>query len=283
MVQDAEVDAPLTGRRNGLRALLVLAVLAGLALPATALLPSAHATPSYGALTGTISGPAYVGETQNATYTVNVSGGPAVAANGTQVGIFSYNASVTGANTTGITFGPSSGSIQNGTVRLGLKASNISELLTLYVLVTSSTHGKNQSQNVSYSVNVVVPYRITATLVAGSGGSVSPFLLAVTLDGSTVGTISVGTLTPGAHTPIAFTYVNPNLSPGWHTFAISLAQEHGLVSFAGGGQSVTTSFYVTGPAPNNSIWIVTGIAAFVGVVFIYTTRVAAGRRGRAKK
>jgi hypothetical protein len=277
------VDAPVRGRPNGLRAAVLLLVLVGAALPALGAVPGAHAGLAYGPLSGSISGPGYLGETQNATYIVSVSGGPAVSANGTQVGIFSYNASVSGKNATGVTLGPTSGSIQNGTLRLGLKASNLSQLLTIFVLVTSSYQHKNQSTNLSYAVNVVVPYRISATLVAGSAGTVSPFSLTVTLDGNAVGSIAVGTLTAGAHTPITFSYVNPNLASGWHTFAISLTQQHGLVTFAGGEQSVTMTFYVAGPAPNNSIWIVTGIVAFVGVVFIYATRVGASRRGRAKK
>lgn len=271
--------------RSKILPLLLLAlVLVGSTVGGLAMVPSARAAPSFGTLSGTISGPAYIGETQNASYTVNVSGGPAVAANGTQVGVYSYNAYVSGTNTTGVSFAPTAGSIPNGTVKLELRTSNISQLLTLYVLVTSSFTGQpNATQNLSYSVNVVVPYRIAATIVAGSGASVSPFVLTVTLDGTPVGTIAVGALTAGAHTPVAFSYVNPNLAAGWHTFAISLAQEHGLVAFAGGGESVTMTFYVAGPPANNTIWIVTGLAVFVGVVFIWTTRVAASRRGRAKK
>jgi hypothetical protein len=284
LVQDPEVDPTVTDRPNVLRAGLLLVLIALAAVPALGGLPSAHAAPAYGPLTVTITGPTYVGETQNASYVVNVSGGPAVAANGTQVGIFSYSAGATGGkNVSGVTLGPTSGSIQNGTLRLDLKASNVTQLLTIYVLVTSSYQGKNVSQNQTYAVNVIVPYRLSATIVAGSQGTVSPFALTVTLDGNAVGSISVGTLTAGAHSPISFTYVNPNLAAGWHTFAISLAQEHGLVSFANGEQSVTMTFYVAGPAPNNSIWVVTGIVAFVGVVFIYATRVGASRRGRAKK
>ncbi|MCI4325197.1 MAG: hypothetical protein L3K00_04875 [Thermoplasmata archaeon] len=266
-----------------LRLLLVAALLVAAVVPALSAVPAARATPSYGPLSGTISGPANLGETQNASYVVNVSGGPAVASNGTQVGIYSYNASVTGTNTTGVSFSPSAGSIPNGTVTLQLRVSNISQLLTLYVLVTSSESGTNATQNLSYSVNVLVPYRISATLVAGSSGTVSPFVLTVTLDGTPVGAIPVGTLTAGAHTPIAYSYVNPNLAPGWHTFSISLAEEHGLVSFAGGAESISVSFYVAGPPPNDSVFLVIGIGAFVGVAFIWSLRVGAGRRGRPKK
>jgi hypothetical protein len=282
MVPDAEVDPPVS-RSVPLRVLLVAVLLAASVLPAVSLAPAGHASPSYGTLSGTISGRANIGETQNASYVVNVSGGPAIAANGTQVGVYSYNASVTGTNTTGVSFSPSAGSIPNGTVTLQLKASNLSQLLTLYVLVTSSFSGTNSTQNLSYSVNVVVPYRITATLVVGAGATVSPFVLTVTLDGTPVGSIAVGELTAGAHTPIAFSYVNPNLSPGWHTFAISLAQEHGLVSFSGGAESISTTFYVTGPPPNDAVYIVIAIGAFVGVVLIWSIRVGASRRGKAKK
>jgi hypothetical protein len=276
------VDAPVS-RSVPLRVLLVAVLLLAAVLPALLVAPDARAAPSYGALSGTIAGPANVGETQNASYVVNVSGGPAIASNGTQVGLYSYNASVTGTNTTGVSFSPSAGSMPNGTVKLELRASNISQLLTLYVLVTSSASGKNATQNLSYSVNVVVPYRITATLVAGSSGTLSPFVLTVTLDGTPIGSIPVGTLTAGARTPIAYNYVNPNLAPGWHTFAISLAQEHGLVSFAGGGESISVTFYVAGPSPNDSVYIVIGIGAFVGVVFIWSIRVGAGRRTKPKK
>ena len=69
----------------------------------------------------------------------------------------------------------------------------------------------------------------------------------------------------------------------WHTFSISLASQHGLVTFPGGAQQYSQSFYVTGPPPDYTVWYVAGIGAFLGAVFIWSTRVAARRRGRAKK
>ncbi|MCI4321765.1 MAG: hypothetical protein L3K05_05615 [Thermoplasmata archaeon] len=270
-------------RPRALAALLAVALLAGGALLTFAAVPLARATPSFGPLTGSIEGPVNVGQNGNATYTVNVSGGQAVASNGTQVGIYSYNASVAGPNTSSVLITPATGSIQGGTAQLTLKVGNITEVLTISVLVTSSYAKQQSTTNLSYSVNVVVPYRFAATLVVGSGSTVSPFSLNVLLDGQSVGSVSVGTLASGTRFPFSFSYVNPNLSPGWHTFSVSLAQEHGLVSFVGGSESVSQSFYVSGPPPNDTVWYVAGVAAFVGVVFIFTTRVAAGRRTRPKK
>jgi hypothetical protein len=285
VVADAEVDAAMSrlAPSRALSAFLAVALLATVALLVGLSVPVARATPQFGPLTGSITGPVNVGQNGNATYTVNVSGGQAVASNGTQVGIFSYNASVAGPNTTNVLITPASGTIQAGTVQLTLKVGNITEALTLSVLVTSSYAKQQSTTNLSYSVNVVVPYRFAATLVVGSGASVSPFSLVVLLDGQSVGTVSVGTLASGTRFPFSFNYVNPNLSPGWHTFSVSLAQEHGLVSFVGGSESVSQSFYVAGPPPNDTVWYVAGVAAFVGVVFIFTTRVAAGRRTRPKK
>jgi len=285
---DSEVDATMSRRGTFGRVVAFASVVALLAL--VGLLPGppvARAAPSYGTLSGAINGPATVGLNGNATYVITATGGPAVDVNGTQIGIYSYNASVSGTNTSSVVFSPTGGSMPNGTVTLSLKAGNVSQQLTLYVLVTSQGHGNSTAPkattNLSYTVSVVVPYRFTATVVAGSGGTVSAFTLTVLLDGVPVGQIPVGTLAAGTKFPVAFSYVDPTLSPGWHTFTVSLAQEHGLVAFAGGAESVSQSFYVAGPPPNDTIWYVGGLGAFVGVVFIFTTRVAANRRGRTKK
>jgi hypothetical protein len=283
-VEDPPVDAPMRRLASGaLVALLALAFV--LVAPPGPLAPdsTARALPSYGNLAATVLGPANVGLNGNATYTVNVTGGPAVAANGTQVGIYSYNASVSAGNTTNVLISPSSGSIINGTVNLTFKGGNLSQQVTIYVAVTSSFAGANDTVNASYSVNVIVPYRFAATIVTGSGASLAGFNLTVFLDGAAVGQIIVGTLAANTHYPISFNYVDPNIAPGWHTFSVSLSEEHGLISFLGGAQSVSESFYVTGPAPNYEFDYAFGIVAFVGVAFILLLRAGGARRPRTKK
>ena len=271
-------------RPHGLATLLGVAVLLALVL-ASAAPPARAAASSSLPLTGSISGPSTVGTALNATYKVQATGGPALAANGTQTGIYSFKATLAGANTTGAgaAIVPSTGVLTGGEINLTLKAPKVTELVTLYVLVTSSQGATNVSQNFSYAVNIVQPYVLSANLVVGNAASVSPFYLTVLLDGAPVGSIRVPGLTAGSSYPIAFSYVPTSIASGWHTFSVSLASEHGLVTFTSGADVYTVSFYVTGPPVNNTLWYVTGITAFVGVIFIWSTRVSARRRGRSKK
>ncbi len=55
------------------------------------------------------------------------------------------------------------------------------------------------------------------------------------------------------------------------------------MTFPGGAQQYSETFYVNGPPPDYTIWYAAGSVAFVGALFIWSTRVAARRRGRAKK
>ncbi len=251
--------------------------------------PLGHLAPIAGAradapLVGNIAGPTAVGLALQTTYTVTASGGPAQAANGTQVGIYSFKASFSAVNTTGASFTPTSGVLVNGSVTLSFTAPNVTEPLTLFVLVNSSYNGKNISTNLSEAIEIIQPYRFNANLQVGSSAGVAPFYLTVTLDGSPVGSVKVPSLTAGASYPISFAYVAPNgLSAGWHTFSVNLAAEHGLVTFAGGLTSYSVSFYVPGPAPNYTPYYLLGILVFVAVILIYTLRVGAPRRGPKKK
>ncbi len=268
--------------------LLAVALAATLALPVLGVLgvsPAAPVTPSP-PVVGGISGPSAVGTGQKATYLVHAHGGPAFAPNGTQTGILAYKASVAASNTSGAVISPPSGVLVNQTVELSFIAPNLTEPLTIYVLVTSSVSGLNStntSTNFSLQISVVQPFRVTATLLVAGGESIGGFSITVTLDGAPVGTVSVPTLTAGSNYPISFDYVAQNLAPGWHTFSMNVAPEHGLVTFAGGSVAFTQQFYVPAPAPDNSLWYLAGASAFVVALFIFTTRVGARRRGKSKK
>ena len=119
--------------------LLVLVVLAAaLGIPLGHLSPVSPARAATLPLTGNIAGPTAVGVAIQTTYTVSATGGPAEAPNGTQVGIYSYKASYSAVNTTGAAFTPTSGVLVNGTSTLSFTAPNVTEPLTLFVLVKSA-------------------------------------------------------------------------------------------------------------------------------------------------
>ncbi len=224
-------------------------------------------------------GPPVVGTGLQPSYVLSASGGPAFASNGTQVGILSFKASLTGANVSGASVAPPSGVLVQGRSSVTVTVGNVTRLLTLTVEFTSGYSGQNVSTNVTQAIQVVVPYTLQATLEVGAQG-VSPFSLTVTLDGAPVGTVNVASLAPGTKAPVSFHYVTLSLSTGWHAFAISLAEEHGLVTFPGGSQEFSQAFYVGSPPPSYTVDVIGGIAAFVGALFIWSAVVGGRRRGR---
>ncbi len=238
------------------------------------------------AVTGNISGPTAVAlnSTTNVYY-LNATGGPAIAPNGTQVGTIDWNSTIAGVNITNVSLVPSSGTITAGKpLPVDLAVSNVSETLTISVVLTSSHDGLNATATISYVLEIVEPYVLRGALVVGPNAGTLPFKMVVDLDGTRVGTIAIPSLKPSETYNFTFDYATTGLAPGTHTFTISLQdQDQGLVTFAGGSREYSASFYVPGPAPNNTIWVVVGIVAFFGTLFILASRVAARRRGVARR
>ncbi len=269
-------------------ALLVLALLLVPVLLVTvgALAPTARAagtTAGTPAVTGSLTGPTLVSTASTTKYQVYGFGGPAVATNGTVVGNITFYATLVASNLTGVTLLPSSSSFtSNQSKSLALTTGNASETLTVDVMVSSVYLTQNESTNFTYTIHIVQPYVVSAMIVASSTW-VTGFTLLVTLDGSVIGNVSVPGLQPNGTYQVTFDYPTLGLSTGDHTFAISLAQEHGLVTFANGQTQYSQTVYVTGPAPDYTLWYVAGIVAFFGAIFIFLTRVAARRRGAARR
>jgi len=276
-------DRTTLGRRRlaagTLAAMLLLGAFVGLAaaLPGPVRATGAVHVAAAAAPTGTITGPSSVGPTSRATYHVSASGGPAEAANGTIVGTYSYTTSIVGANTSGGAVTPPQGVLVNGSTNLTLLSPNATEPITLYVDITSSYQGTNTSTNLSYAISILQPILLVAGLKVVGPTGIKAFALDIDLDGAHVGSVSVPSLTSGQNYPISFSYLGQGLGPGWHTFTVSLAAEHGLVVFQNGQESYSSSFYISGPAPNDSLWILAGVAFFAVAVFIWVTNLARRR------
>ena len=268
---------------TALALLLIASVLFGVPGPAAGAREVPSATGSF-PLTGNITGPTVFGYNDHKTMWINGTGGPAFASNGTRVGNVTYYASVTGVNLTGVSIVPAEAAIVNtsGQATL-LTVGNVTEVLTVVVEITSTYQGANDSLNLTYSVNVVQPYTLTMTLLSTTSATILGFTLAVDLDGALVGTISIPALTGKESYVATFSYATLGLGSGYHTFTVSLANEHGLVTFAGGGSTYSATFYVPGAPPNYEIWYIAGAVAFFGAVFIFLTRLAARRRNPTRK
>jgi hypothetical protein len=294
-VADPEVDPPV----RSLRTWAVVGLLLGLALlgtvaaaPAGAAAPvapaaragvSPAATPT--PVTGNVSGPAYLATSTNGTFRFNATGGPGVVG-GTVLGKLTWVATLGGPNTTGTSVTPSNGSITSlasEPVSLSVKVGIHTGQFTLSVTVTSTLAKNNSSATISKAFHVLVPYVLRATLVAGPAAEVMPFQVQVALDGSIVGSATVPKLAPNATYHFSFRYADPNLGSGYHTFTLTIANAHGLVTFSNGRTVQSTTFYVAPGATNYTIYYVLGAVVFLGVLFIYATRVGARRRGTARR
>jgi hypothetical protein len=268
---------------RGATALLVIALVAGLLLTAGLGTPGARAATT-NPVTGTLHGPTVLALQGTGHYTVNGSGGPAFAANGTQVGNLTVYFTLTAANLTGLSITPDQGAITGGRpVTAVFKGGALAETVTITAEIASVYQKQNQSINLTYTLNLVTPYVVSATIVDRSSTTVLAFPVQVFLDDNLVGTVTVPTLTPHQSYNLSFQYPTLGLSAGAHTFSISLAAEHGLVSFANGATVYSSTFYVTGSATSYTLWYVAGGVAFFGVLFIFMTRVAARRRGALRR
>ena len=270
---------------RGLRPLALLVVVAvGFLVLSSVSAPSALASPSSSAVTGSVTGPNVLAIGGSVDIAINGTGGPAFAANGTQVGNLTYYASVEGTSLTGVGVTPAQHAITNHTAETPLlTVGSVAETLTVLVLLSSVYGHQNVSTNLTYTVVVVQPYVVSATIVNPGPSAVLGFSVVINLDGNPVGKVSVPNLGPGKEYNLSFDYATLGLSAGEHTFSISLSNEHGLVTFAGGATSFSQSFYIEGASPNYTLWYVVGGVAFVGVLFIFMTRVAARRRGAIRK
>jgi hypothetical protein len=260
--------------------LLLAGTLAGVPLAA----PAVQASPSGGAVTGTMTGPNVLAYHGVGAYVINGTGGPAVAPNGTIVGNLSYYFTISGANTTGVSISPSSGLILTnipGSVKLTV--ANLSEVLTINVLLASVLNQSNVSTNFSISVTVVQPFILSTTLYNLGNESVTSFPVLVDLDGALVGNVSVPTMLAHSTYAFVFQYATLGLSAGQHTFSISLTTVHGLVRFANGTTVYSVSFNIPSSPPSYTLWYVAGVLAFIGALFIFGARVGARRRGTSKK
>jgi hypothetical protein len=252
------------------------------ALPLSA--PPARGASGPHPVTGTITGKTVLAYDAAAEYTINGTGGPAVAANGTIVGNLTYYLTVSGPNTTGVSIAPSTGRIlTNITSSVDLTVSNVSEVLTISVLLASVQNSSNESTNYTLQVTVVQPYILSTTLYNLGNASVTSFPIVVDLDGVPVGNVSIPTLLPRGNYHFSFKYATVGLSAGTHTFTIYLTTVHGLVRFANGTTVYSVSFTIPAPPPSYTLWYVAGAVAFIGALFICGARVGARRRGTSKK
>lgn len=279
------------GHRSPLRGPIALAILTtvlltggALGLAGSAVANTPTSPTSAAPVTGTFTGPATLGYNATEFYTLNATGGPAVSPTGQMLGNITYYLRLGGSNLTSVSISPTRGILVNtSAANPSLTVHNASETITIYVMISSTYLGQNESINLTYNVLVVQPYTLSVSLTAGPTYTILSFQLDVYLDGNYAGVYSVPTLTSGEVYTIKWSYATAPLSSGWHTFTFAIpSADQGLVTFPNGQSTYAYSFYITGPAPDYTLWIVAGVLAFVAVAFISLILVGGRRRNRGR-
>ncbi len=258
----------------------------GVAASPTAPPPVAHpiATAASPPLTGSITGPTVLGYNATQFYAINAAGGPAYSPSGVMIGNVTYYITLSATNLTKVSMSPTKGALINSTAQFSsLTVSNVSETVTIHVMISSVYLDNNQSINLTYDVLIVKPYTLTVTITAGPNSTILSFLINIYLDGSYAGDYKVPTLTPGEVYTINWAYASAPLSAGSHMFTLAIpTADKGLVTFPNGQGSYSYSFYITGPAPDYTLWIVLGVVAFAAAAFISLILVGGRRRNRGR-
>ncbi len=277
------MDAPMRPIAAVLLTLLLI-VSGGTLLLGAAPAVAAGGPAAAGNVTGNITGPSVIPASNNETYFINGTGGPAIAPTGERVGNLTWYATVSGTNTSGVTVYPTTGKLVNDTPGITtVEPGSLLQTLTLTVEIASTNASANETANITLIIHVVQPYTLVLELQASRDAGVAAFNLTILLDGSYVGKVHIPSLTAWENYTAEYEYATLSLGSGWHTFTASLVFEHGLVTFPGGSSNMSVSFYVPGAPPSYTLWYVAGIVAFFGALFIFLTRVAARRRSPARK
>ncbi len=259
--------------------LLVIAFVGLLAVPSLA----AASSVSYPPLKASVSGPTLVAVSATEHYVVNATGGPSSPSGGSGFGNYSYNASIVGGNTSGSSVTPATGSLKNDTTTLTLVAPNNTGTYTLTVEVKSqATTGNASYTNATITFTVVQPYVVSTTIDNPTPYKIRGAVVEVALDGAVVNDITLPTIGGNGSFSFTYNYSTTGLSSGYHTFTLTLKSTPGLLVFSNGQQQYTATFYVSPPAPDYTLYIVTAVSLASVAIFISLLVVGGRARRRSK-
>jgi hypothetical protein len=234
-------------------------------------------------LTATVTGPSLMNILGKANFVVTASGGPSQLPNGTMSGNYTYNATISGGNTSGSSVTPHTGELVNGTATLALVAPNNTGTYALTVEVISNpTTGSPAFYNTSVDFTVAIPYVLSATITNPNSFTVSGAIIQVSLDGTIVGTVTLPSIAGNGTYALTYNYTTAGLSSGWHTFSLAIQGIPSILVFTNGQGTLTVSFYVNPPPVNYEMYYLLGITLALLAIFI-SLLVVGGRRRRSSK
>jgi hypothetical protein len=216
-----------------------------------------------------IQGAPAVGVSKNESYTVLVSGGPAV---GTVNGSYSIKAWILGENVeTGkpLASSPFNSTSKDGKFLVNVTAPNRTGKITLVVEASSKGENETQSQaKKELDIYVVNPIIVDIRIKNNGQTSAKNVTLYLYLDGDLVANRTLANLPSMNTTNVSIEYAPPTLTPGRHVLRIVIDPKRNLVEFDNGNNVLEKEFYLYSPEPDIlpyfiALLIVTTVAVVV--------------------
>lgn len=245
-------------------ALLLMALL--LCVPAA----SAHTAPSVQAV---LQGPTLIANSTTAHYKLIVGGGPASSGGGN----YSYTATVSARNTTGVSISPVSGSSALGVFYVNITAGGSAEVLTAKFNITSGTGSDRVNVTREFLITVVHPVVITVPVSNEGNVGVQGANITLYINGHYIGTKEVN-LSAGATENVTFVWLAYSYPQGKSTATV-IVNSTGSLVFSNG--QTETSFTIYIPGNGNRLvedYIIVGII-FAAALFV----LLALRRAKPRK
>jgi|GEM_PF-1241479 hypothetical protein len=225
-----------------------------------------------------ISGPDVAGINEVRTYSVNISGGPAMLGNGN----YSYKAVIKAKNTTGTYVTPAEANNTNGHFELNVTMPGEPQRITLEVNATSNRQNETKWVVKEYIIEVVKPYIFKATIKNVGDVDVYGCVVEVFVDDKKITETKIDLQKNSTYT-FQYNYTGNIDAPGWHTAKFVIQNAHGVVVFENGTDEITFSFYKNPPPLPK--WLPLAVALIVIPVVSIIILLLLGRRkkGSGKK
>lgn len=228
--------------RSSSARLFVAVIIAALAMPVFAALPTAQNAQAYSDILINLDCPSFAAKLERVDCKLTITGGPAADGGGN----FSYKVEIIADNKTGSLVTPSTGSSASGIFNLTVTMpGDAPQTIKIRVNATSKDirSGDTRDKTKDFEVKVVDPIVITATVYNIGEVEAKNVSARFYADGVYLGE-RIFDIAPGASASLKYNWTWLNIASGEHQVTVVLDDEDGIVEFSTGNNVYSMTIYV---------------------------------------